>query len=119
MLLAVHSGVEPGAEAVARLEQAVSGARLKLQFDVAGPVGFDPDSDTVDDALAVLLSIVTKERRGRDWQHLKVCARDGCQQAFYDASASRTGRWCTRRCGDRVRTEAFRKTDKYKKSYKY
>ncbi len=32
----------------------------------------------------------------------------------FDDSQSRTGKWCTARCGDRVRAAAYRRTARYK-----
>ena len=38
--------------------------------------------------------------------------------AFWDASKSRTTKWCTARCGDRVRSERYRGTDKFRERQK-
>ncbi|MFP3714047.1 CGNR zinc finger domain-containing protein [Puerhibacterium sp. TATVAM-FAB25] len=39
-----------------------------------------------------------------EWARLKVCARDTCRWAFYDASRNRSGRWCSMAgCGNIVK----------------
>ncbi|SEL65728.1 CGNR zinc finger domain-containing protein [Nonomuraea pusilla] len=43
------------------------------------------------------------------WERLKVCAEDGCQWAFIDASRNRSRSWCSMRiCGNRTKTRAYR-----------
>jgi predicted RNA-binding Zn ribbon-like protein len=109
MTLATTLGREPDAEAIARLERAVAGATSGLRFDAGGPAGFDSAKGSVDDALGTLLAAVAAARLAGHWALFKTCARDGCRRAFYDASQSRTGKWCTARCGDRVRSAAYRR----------
>ena len=115
LAFATTVGREPDAEAVERLEKAVAGARPGLRFDAGGPAGFASAKGGVDDALAALLAAVAAARLAGHWPLFKLCARDGCHRAFYDASQSRTGKWCTVRCGDRVRAAAYRRTRWYKR----
>lgn len=116
-LMMANSGGKPADDAVERLRQAVDGAHLRLRFDDAGPVGFEPSGFPAD-ALAALLALVAQARSSGRWQLLKICARDGCRRAFYDTSRGAIGKYCTRQCGDRVRAKAYRKTDKYRSGYR-
>jgi predicted RNA-binding Zn ribbon-like protein len=39
-----------------------------------------------------------------EWTRLKVCSRDSCRWAFFDASRNRSGRWCSMAgCGNIVK----------------
>lgn len=113
MLLA-NLDVELSEEKARRLERAAEGARYRLYFERGEPAGFEPASRSFDDALGGLLGIVAMARLDRSWLKLKVCARKGCRRAFYDGSKSRNGKWCISACGERVRSHAYRQTDKYK-----
>ncbi len=114
LALATTLGREPNPEAVARLERAAAGARSGLRFDAGGPAGFASTTGSFGEALGSLLAAVAAARLAGQWSLFKICARDGCRRAFFDASQNRTGKWCTDRCGDRVRAAAYRRTDWYK-----
>jgi predicted RNA-binding Zn ribbon-like protein len=60
-------------------------------------VADDPDRELAGSFASLL-------RRGPD--RLKRC--DECRRFFLDSTRSRTRRWCTPRCGDRVRVRAHR-----------
>ncbi len=92
-----------------RLTRIAAGARPGLRYDDGGPIGFVPGAQGLDGALGALLAEVAAARRDGTWALFKLCARDGCQRAFFDASQSRTGKWCNERCGDRVRAAAYRR----------
>ncbi len=113
LVLATTLGREPDPEAVARLERATAGFSSGLRFDAGGPAGFASAAGSVGDALGPLLAAVVAAQLAGQWSLFKLCARDDCRQAFFDASQNRTGRWCNVRCGDRVRAAAYRKTDRY------
>jgi predicted RNA-binding Zn ribbon-like protein len=58
---------------------------------------------------AVLSAIITTPPQ--DWARLKVCARDSCRWAFYDASRNRSGRWCSMAgCGNIVKMQRAYRT---------
>ncbi len=65
-------------------------------------------SSSVEDALSVIaadaISIIAGERDGR----LALCASSTCQAAFFDASQSRTRKWCDMNtCGNRQKKARF------------
>jgi predicted RNA-binding Zn ribbon-like protein len=54
-------------------------------------------------ALAAVLTAVINAP-SEEWRRLKVCARDSCRWAFFDASRNRSGRWCSMAgCGNIVK----------------
>ncbi|MEM7583393.1 MAG: CGNR zinc finger domain-containing protein [Acidobacteriota bacterium] len=112
-MLAVHTGAAPAQDLVQRFMKAAGKARMRLHFDNEGPASFQPASDTPRDILGLLMARVAMGRRGSDWQLIKLCERPGCHHAFFDVSQNHKGKWCTRRCGNRVRTERHRKSDRY------
>ncbi len=113
-LLAAKDRGELDAEAAARLERAVGEARCRLRFDDGGPIGIEPASASVDGALVAILSAFATARATAHWPRFRLCGRAGCRRAFYDASRSRTGRWCTPRCGNRARGVAYRRARKHR-----
>ncbi len=108
-LILAKSGVQVDDEVLLRLEQATEDGRLVVRFNAGGPDGFSPAAGRLDDALMLFLGIVAAARLDGTWQHFKLCARDECGRAFFDASVNRTGTWCSPQCGDRVRSAARRR----------
>ncbi len=100
-------------EELRHLEQAARRARFELRFDDSGrPEGFvAAASGRVEDALGALIATATAARLEGTWSLLKLCAEGGCRRAFFDSS--RKGKWCTPRCGYRVRTATYRRTGKH------
>ena len=88
-------------ETLERLRDFGGAARLRVRFDDQA----SPDLEAVGDGLegafgAWLWLFVSAVREGR-WQRVKRC--EGCLRIFYDHAPSRITKYCTTRCGDRVR----------------
>jgi hypothetical protein len=113
-LLLAHNGYDLDEEAVARLDRAAVGARAQVRFDRDGTSRLERVSRDFDDALGTLLGFVHAAQSAGIWPRFKACASAECRAAFYDFSKGRLGKWCTTRCGDKIRARAFRKTDKYR-----
>ncbi len=111
-LLAAKSRGEFDGEAAARLERAAGEARSRTTYDDGGPVAFGPGDATVDGAVGALLAVFALARATPEWPRFRLCARQGCRRAFYDGSRSKTGRWCSSRCGGKVRMAAYRRSRK-------
>ncbi len=113
-LLAANGGRKLDDATVARLDRAAVGARAQIRFDRDGTSRFEVISRDLDDALGTLFGFVHVARSEGKWPAFKLCARPDCRRAFYDFTKSRNGRWCTRRCGDKIRAKARRQAAKYR-----
>lgn len=108
-LAVANSGGELKAAAVSGLDQAAVGARAQVRFDADGASRLELVSRDFDDALGTLLGIVHSARMSGRWRSLKICGDPGCRRAYFDFTKSQTGRWCTRRCGARMRARTARR----------
>ena len=104
-LLLVNAGHAPDAPTLDRFNAALASTALVVRFDAAGDRALTPaDPAPVATAVARLLAAVDRARADGVWERLKVCARDECRWAYYDASRNRSGRWCSMTdCGNRVK----------------
>jgi predicted RNA-binding Zn ribbon-like protein len=76
-----------------RLSPAQGGMRLVAVRDTAAQR-----------ALAGLVDAIRQCGEDGTWPRLKVCARDTCRWAFYDASRNQARRWCSMAgCGNHVK----------------
>lgn len=101
-VLMLHAGHQPLPDAEDRLDRTLSRIPLRLRVDSHGLVSLEGEarSDGVD-PLAVVLSEVNASRVDGTWERLKVCARDSCRWAYWDASRNTSGRWCAMEwCGN-------------------
>lgn len=60
------------------------------------------------DFIGEILAALDRVVRGELLSRLRVCGREGCKLVFYDSTRSRTARWCTAACGNRVHVAAHR-----------
>jgi predicted RNA-binding Zn ribbon-like protein len=108
-LLLVNNDM-PGADARA-LNELIISVPLRAHFGTDGRPGLEPapGSGLVERVIGRLLAeVVRAEVEGR-WRRLKACPNPECHWAFYDASKSRSGRWCTMQvCGARHKMRAYR-----------
>ncbi len=109
-LLAANNGGGREPAAIDLLDEAIAGTRFELALDAGGPARFEPVSAGVRAALGRLLAIVAAARNAGTWRRLKTCADPECRTAFFDTSSR--ARWCTQRCGDRMRARTRRRSRK-------
>ncbi len=107
-----NSGGKLDHDAIDRLDQAVTEVRFQLRFDADGSSRFEPVTPGVDAALGKLLEIVTAAQLRGTWKRFKVCGTGDCWLVYYDATGR--SKWCSRRCGDRMRSRAYRRGPRYK-----
>lgn len=88
-----------------------------MRFDRDGTTRLERVSRDFDDALGTLLGFVHEAQSAGTWPRFKACASGECRAAFYDFSKGRLGKWCTKRCGDKIRARAFRKAER--SGYRY
>ncbi|MEV0156730.1 CGNR zinc finger domain-containing protein [Micromonospora sp. NPDC050686] len=99
-----HAGhaVDPGD--LARLDAALAEVPLRLAFDADGPRLAVNGGGPLDAALAGLADAIRRCGEDGSWPRLKVCARDTCRWAYYDASRNQARRWCSMAgCGNYVK----------------
>lgn len=110
---AASSGRAVDEATVARLGEVARYAEPRIRFD-RGVGRFETLGKTFAEALGSLIGIVLQAQIEGRLRRFKICDRAGCRAVYYDASKAKNGRWCTARCGDRVRAQAYRQSPKYK-----
>jgi predicted RNA-binding Zn ribbon-like protein len=104
-LLLINAGHAPDAATLDRFNTTLASTPFVVQVDDSGNrtlAATDPGPGAT--AVAALLAAVDRARADGVWERLKVCARDECRWAYYDASRNRSGRWCSMTdCGNRVK----------------
>ncbi|WP_199424363.1 CGNR zinc finger domain-containing protein [Actinotalea solisilvae] len=99
-----HAGHEPDPAALAALNATLAASPVTLAFAPGGHRIVALDGDGLAPALAGLLDAVREAAEDQTWGRLKVCARDTCRWAFYDASRNQARRWCSMAgCGNTVK----------------
>ncbi|HEX9889309.1 MAG TPA: CGNR zinc finger domain-containing protein [Nitriliruptorales bacterium] len=113
ILTSHHDSAPPPPEAVRSLRAAAARAPVIVTLDDDGSTHLEPATDGVAGALARVLAAVHRAALDGAWDRLKICLRDDCRWAFYDASRNRSGKWCTMAvCGNRTKVERFRGHDR-------
>ena len=83
---------------------------LVVAIDRAGQADLRPAGGGPDALIARLLADIASAQRIGTWRDLRICRRDVCRWAFYDASRNHSGVWCTMSiCGNRVKSAALRR----------
>jgi predicted RNA-binding Zn ribbon-like protein len=99
-----HAGHRSDPAAVQAYEDALAGLPLRLAFADGAHRLVAADDAPAARALAQLLDAIRRCEQDDTWHRLKVCARDTCRWAFYDASRNQTRRWCSMAgCGNHVK----------------
>jgi predicted RNA-binding Zn ribbon-like protein len=69
----------------------------------------EPERDDARGALGHIVGELALSMTDGTWERLRVCRRDVCRWAFYDASRNRSGHWCSMAvCGNRTKGRRFR-----------
>ena len=102
-----HAGHDPDPEAVEALQVSLADVPLRRDFATGGYRLISTRADPVGQALGQLLDAIRQSSQDGTWPRLKVCARDTCRWAFYDASRNQVRRWCSMAgCGNYVKMRA-------------
>lgn len=98
-----HARHDKQASVLSELDGLLGGIPLTLRLG-SGEASLRAVEDrVVHQAIAGVLSAVIATPP-EEWVRLKVCARDSCRWAFFDASRNRSGRWCSMAgCGNIVK----------------
>ena len=114
-VLIEHAGQSPDAAAVDALNRVLAAYPTRLVFDHDGGYRLvSGDDGSFEQAVGRLADAVRQASEDGTWRRLKVCARDTCRWAFYDASRNQVRRWCSMAgCGNHSKMQrayAARKT---------
>jgi predicted RNA-binding Zn ribbon-like protein len=102
-----HAGHDPNPEAVEALRASLADLPVRLDLTADGYRLISTRADPVGQALGQLLDAIRESSQDGTWPRLKVCARDTCRWAFYDASRNQVRRWCSMAgCGNYVKMRA-------------
>jgi predicted RNA-binding Zn ribbon-like protein len=109
-VMRAHNHGDPDtASAAAALERAALAGQLSIRFERDGSVQIAPRQPGFAGILARLLVPVAHAAADGEWSRVKACDADDCQEAFYDRSRNRSGRWCDMAvCGNRTKVRAYR-----------
>ena len=100
-----HDGIRDPLPGLAR---SLADLEVELTWSPAGPVLRPTPARGVAAALAKV-GIAAHEAAAQGvWGRLKICSFDECEWAYYDHSKNQSRQWCEYRCGNRVKTRAYR-----------
>jgi predicted RNA-binding Zn ribbon-like protein len=101
-----HAGHSPDPAAFERLDDALAHVPVRLSFTDGGYQLVSTRDTPLHHALARLADAIRQSREDHTWTRLKVCARDSCRWAFYDASRNQVRRWCSMAgCGNHIKMQ--------------
>ncbi|MFC8298430.1 CGNR zinc finger domain-containing protein [Micromonospora orduensis] len=99
-----HAGHSADAGALDRLNQALAATPVAPRFTADGHRLVAVGDTPLDQAVAGLVDAIGECAADGSWRRLKVCARDTCRWAYYDASRNQARRWCSMAgCGNYVK----------------
>ena len=103
-VLLEHAGQSAEATAVQALNEALAGLPLRITFGEQGYRLVSASSTPIGHALGQVADAIRQSNEDGTWPRLKVCARDSCHWAFYDASRNQVRRWCSMAgCGNHIK----------------
>lgn len=111
-VLTAPGGGRPDAGVVSDLQQALGRLPFELVLDAAGRPVFEPAARGLDGVIAVLVGIAARSLDR--WPRLKVCS--ACDRVYYDPSKRGDLKWCSDRCGDRLRARKYRAAKKARRA---
>jgi len=108
-LVASNGGAGVQRRAVTTLNEAARRVRLGVRLHPEDGYRQMAEGVGIDRPIGELLISVTTAMAAGSWTRLKICANDACQEAFYDGSRNRSGRWCSMaKCGNRMKGRTYR-----------
>ncbi|MEV0890226.1 CGNR zinc finger domain-containing protein [Promicromonospora sp. NPDC050262] len=101
-----HAGHDADDDGAARraLDAELARLPLRVSFDADGGLRLTAAGSPFEQGIAGVLDAVRRSEAAGEWERLKVCARDTCRWAFYDASRNHARRWCSMAgCGNYIK----------------
>lgn len=75
-----------------------------------GELDFQPAGDPFQFLVGSLIKVISNSQQNSTWSRFKCCELPSCGWAFYDATRSRTKRWCSMKtCGSRHKAREYYK----------
>lgn len=103
-VLLTHAGHDADPAVRRELDAELGRIPLRAAFDADGGIRLEGSGTGFERGIAGVLDAVRRAEVAGDWERLKVCARDTCRWAFYDASRNHARRWCSMSgCGNYVK----------------
>jgi len=108
-VLLANNGGGPDPAAVEVLRDAARDAPLRIAFGADGVARLEPAVTGAGAAIGRLLAAVERAQAEGEWKRLKACAAEDCHWAFYDKSRNRSRTWCSMEvCGNRAKARSYR-----------
>jgi predicted RNA-binding Zn ribbon-like protein len=108
-MLLVNNGAGIDRAAIERLNCALRVAGPFVVLDPSKRPDFRIQRGGLDQALAMIATIVAVAQLDGRWSRLKACRGDHCGWAFYDHSRNQGGSWCSMAvCGSRAKARQYR-----------
>lgn len=103
-VFSTHAGHDADAGALARLNAVLADFPVGLRLEDADYALVPSAEGPLAGPVAGLADAIRRCHEDGTWVRLKVCARDTCRWAFYDASRNQVRRWCSMAgCGNHVK----------------
>lgn len=107
-LIVADNGGSADVSALQDLARLTSEATLRPGIAPDGTTWLEPADKGLGGVVDRLLAFAVRARFENHWPRFKICADPACRRVFHDASRSLGGRWCSSRCGNRVRSRTRR-----------
>jgi predicted RNA-binding Zn ribbon-like protein len=99
-----HAGHDSDPDTAAALDRALAEVPVRAAFHGGGFRLEAVRERAFDRSMAGLLDAIRQCREEQTWTRLKVCDRETCRWAYYDASRNQARRWCSMAgCGNYVK----------------
>jgi predicted RNA-binding Zn ribbon-like protein len=103
-LLLENAGHRGDPAATSALNRVLAELPLRMAFDQGGYRLVSASGTPIGEAVGQLADAIRQSSADGSWHRLKVCARDTCRWAFYDASRNQVRRWCSMAgCGNQIK----------------
>lgn len=111
-LIVADAGGPVDEPALQELSRLASEATIRPGFAPDATTWLEPAAKGLDGVVDRLLAFVARARFENRWPRVKICGDPACRHVFYDASRNLVGRWCSSRCGNRLRSRHGRRPKK-------
>lgn len=109
-MMFVNNGAAVDVEAIDRLDDALQGPGPTVRLHPSERPDFRIRRHGLDEALALIATVVAVAQIDGRWPRLKACRGIDCGWAFYDHSRNQGSNWCSMSvCGARAKAREYRR----------